>query len=325
MSGAPTGFAAAERALRVMDIAVRRRLDGLLHGEHAGLRPGPGAELDAARPYLPGQDDVRRMDWSVTARTGTPHVRTTVAERELETWVLVDGSASMDFGTAVMEKRDLAVAVVAAVAALTDRPGNRLGACLLTGAGARTSPPRAGRVAARALLRDLLAAPRAEPGPGAAVDLAHGLERWRREHRRPGLRVIVSDFLDTPDTPDTPGDWALPVRRLAARHEVVAVEVVDRREQALPDVGPRVLLDPESGRRREVRTGDRRLRDRYAAAVAAHRAATATALRRAGAAHLVLHTDGDWVTDLAVFLASRRRAARRTPTTSRSPSPRSAP
>ncbi len=324
----PTGFAAAERALRVVDIAVRRRLDGLLHGQHAGLRPGPGGEFDSARPYLPGQDDVRRMDWSVTARTATPHVRTTVAERELETWVLVDGSASMDFGTAVMEKRDLAVAVVAAVAALTDRPGNRLGACLLTGVGARTRPPRAGRVAARALLRDLLAAPRVEPGPTAAVDLAHGLERWRREHRRPGLRVVVSDFLDTHDVP---GAWALPVRRLAARHEVVAVEVVDRREQALPDVGPLVLLDPESGRRREVRTGDRRLRDRYAAAVAEHRAATATALRRAGAAHLVLRTDGDWVTDLAVFLASRRRTARRAPHPRPSPgplpprSPRSAP
>jgi uncharacterized protein (DUF58 family) len=326
MTGPPTGFAAAERALRVVDIAVRRRLDGLLHGEHAGLRPGPGGELDSARPYLAGQDDVRRMDWSVTARTGAPHVRATVAERELETWVLVDGSASMDFGTAVMEKRDLAVAVVAAVAALTDRPGNRLGACLLTGAGPRTRPPRAGRVAARALLRDLLAAPRVEPGPTAAVDLAHGLERWRREHRRPGLRVIVSDFLDTDTDTDTDtGAWALPVRRLAARHEVVAVEVVDRREQALPDVGPLVLLDPESGRRREVRTGDRRLRERYAAAVAAHRAGTAAALRRAGVAHLVLHTDGDWVTDLAVFLASRRRTARRAPSPRPSPSPRSMP
>lgn len=303
------GFAAAERALRVADIAIRRRLDGLLPGEHAGVAPGPGGEPDTARVYLPGQDDVRRMDWAVTARTATPHVRSTIAERALETWVLVDGSASMDFGTAVMEKRDLAVAVVAAVAALTDRPGNRLGACLLTGAGARTHPPRAGRVAARALLRDLLAAPRVDPGPAAGIDLAAGLERLHREHRRAGLRVIVSDFLDA----GAGADWALPVRRLAARHEVVAVEVVDRHEQALPDVGPVVLVDPESGRRCEVRTGDARLRERYAAAVAAHRAATATALRRAGAAHLVLHTDGDWVGDLARFLTARRRAVRRTP------------
>ena len=237
--------------------------------------------------------------------------------------MLVDGSASMDFGTAVMEKRDLAVAVVAAVAALTDRPGNRLGACLLTGSGPRIQPPRPGRVAARALLRAMLDAPRTDPGPGASIDLAAGLERWRREHRRPGLRVIVSDFLDRPD--EGRGDWALPVRRLAARHEVIAVEVVDRREQALPDVGPLVLVDPESGRRREVHTGDRRLRERYASAVAAHRAGTAAALRRAGAAHLVLHTDRDWITDLARFVAARRRAARRTRLVNPHPAHRSTP
>ena len=111
----------AERALRRLDITIRGRVDGLLHGDHAGLRLGAGGELDTARPYRPGEDDVRRMDWSVTARTGVPHVRATLAERELETWVLVDSSASMDFGTAVMEKRDLAVAVVAAIAR-PDRP-----------------------------------------------------------------------------------------------------------------------------------------------------------------------------------------------------------
>ena len=116
--------------------------------------------------------------------------------------------------------------------------------------------------------------------------------------------MVVSDFLD--DNADT--DWSRPVRLLAARHDVIAVEVIDPREEALPDVGPLVLLDPESGRRREVQTGDRRLRERYAATVAQHRAATATALWRAGAAHLVLHTDGDWITDLARFLAGRRRA-----------------
>jgi uncharacterized protein (DUF58 family) len=119
----------------------------------------------------------------------------------------------------------------------------------------------------------------------------------------------VSDFLDSDHTA---GEWALPVRRLATRHEVTAVEVVDRREQELPDVGPLVLLDPESGRRREVHTGDQRLRERYAAAVAAHRAGTAAALSRAGAAHLVLHTDGDWITDLTRFVTARRRVTRRT-------------
>jgi uncharacterized protein (DUF58 family) len=299
-------LATAERALRVHELAIRRRLDGLLHGGRLGRRTGPGAELDDVRPYRPAQDDVRRMDWNVTARAGEPHVRASIAEPELETWVLVDASASMDFGTALMEKRDLAVAVVAAVLALTDRPGNRLGVRLAGGADPRTVPPRPGRQAGRVLLRDLLAAPRTPQGAG--LDLATAVERLHREQRRPGLRVIVSDLL--PRTPGERLDWVVPLRRLAARHDVLAVEVTDRREAALPDVGLLTLVDPESGRRTHVRTGDRRLRERYARAVADHRAATAVAIRSAGADHLVLRTDGDWVGDVARFVAVRRRTAR---------------
>ena len=310
-------LAAGERSLRALEIALRRRVPGVLQGDRSGVGPGPGGDLDAAREYRPGQDDVRRMDWSVSARTGVAHVRTTLAERELETWVLVDGSASMDFGTALLEKRDLAVAVLAAVGALTGRPGNRLGACVASGGAWRTHRPRGGRAGTRLLVRAVAAAPRAEPGPDAAVDLAAGLERLRREHRRPGLRVVVSDFLDPVlDDPRSgpaagPPPWAAPLRRLARRHDVVAVEVVDPRELALPDVGLVTLVDPETGRRREVRTDDRRLRARYAAAATAHRAGTAAAVRAAGAAHLVLRTDGDWVTDVARFATARRSSARR--------------
>ncbi len=304
-------LAAADRALRRLDIVLRRRIDGMLQGDRRGRRPGPDGELDSTRPYLLGQDDVRRMDWTVTARTGTPHVRASIAERELETWVLVDGSASMDFGTAVMEKRDLAVAVVAAVGSLTERPGNRLGACVLTGTELHTHRPLRGRVANRVLLRRLLDAPRADPGPAAAADLGWGLERLRRQFRRPGLRVIVSDFLEPAGV--VPGGWEPALRRLAARHEVIAVEVVDPREQSLPDVGLLTLVDPETGRRHEVQTGDGRLRARYAATITAYRAATADAMRRSGAAHLVLSTDGDWITDVARFVAVRRRAIRGVP------------
>jgi uncharacterized protein (DUF58 family) len=301
-------LAAAERALRVQELAIRRRLDGLLHGDRLGRRTGPGAELAEVRPYRPGQDDVRRMDWNVTARAGEPHVRASIAEPELTTWVLVDASASMDFGTARMEKRDLAVAVVAAVLALTDRPGNRLGVLVLGGAVPRTIPPRTGRQAARTMLRELLAAPRTPPGASPGLDLAAGLEGLHREQRRPGLRVIVSDLL--PRSPGERLDWVVPLRRLAARHDVIAVEVTDRREAALPDVGLLTLVDPESGRASHVRTGDRRLRERYERAVADHRAATAVALRSAGADHVVLRTDRDWAGDIARFLAVRRRTAR---------------
>jgi uncharacterized protein (DUF58 family) len=305
---APT-VARADAALRRLDLTVRRRLDGLLPGEHAGLRSGPGGEADTPRPYRPGQDDVRRIDWAVTARTGELHVRGSVAEHELETWVLVDASASMDFGTAVLEKRELAVAVVAAVGALTDAPGNRLGAAALTAAGLRSHRARPGRPARLALLRALADLPRHEPGPLAGARLGAGLERLRREHRRPGLRVVVSDLLPGGGDPAEGVEWEVPLRRLAARHDVVVVEVVDPRDAALPDVGALVLLDPETGRRREVRT-DRRLRADFAAAAAAHRAATAAAVRRAGAAHLVLHTDGDWVTAIARFAGARRRTRR---------------
>jgi uncharacterized protein (DUF58 family) len=308
MTAPVAGLEPAERALRMLDLAVRRRLDGLLHGEHAGRRPGPGAELDDVRPYRPAEDDARRIDWNVTARAGQVHVRTTVADPELESWVLVDGSASMDFGTSVREKRDLAVAVVGAVHALTDRPGNRLGARLVGGASPRTFPPRHGRRAAGGLLRALLTAPRTAPGPGAAVDLAGALDRLHRDQRRPGLRVVVSDFL--PSGAPEPS-WGAPLRRLTARHDVVAVEVTDPRDHALPDVGLLTLVDPESGRTRQVQTADRRLRERYARAVAEHRAQTSHLLRRAGADHLVLRTDGDWAGDIARFVAARRRTARR--------------
>lgn len=310
-TGSNTGvntLVAGERALRRLDIMLRHRIDGFTHGDRPGRRPGPGSEPHAVRLYRPGEDDVRRMDWTVTARTGTPHVRVTVAERELETWVLVDGSASMDFGTALLEKRDVAVAMVAAVGALTDRPGNRLGACLLTGDGLRTHRPRAGRTGTRGLLRALAGVERAEPGPAAIADLGAGIERLRRDHRRPGLRVIVSDFLDA-----SPG-WEPPLRRLAARNDVIAVEVVDPRDESLPDVGLLTLVDPETGFRQEVSTRSSRLRARYAAEVAAHRDRTAAALRRAGAAHLVLRTDRDWVGDVARFVTARRRASRRSPT-----------
>ena len=308
-----TEQAEIQRVMRRLELTVVRRLDGLLQGEHLGLLPGPGSEPAAARPYRPGEDDLRRMDWGVTARTTQPHVRDLVADRELETWALVDLTASMDFGTARAEKRDLAVAAVAAVGFLTAGDGNRLGAHLLGAGGVRTLPARSGRPALLGLVRGLLTAERAEPGP-AGPTLGAAVEELDRRHRRRGLRIVVSDFLD-------PGpDWEPALRRLAARHQVLAVEVVDPRELELPDVGLLAVVDPETGRRREVWTGRRALRERYADGAAAHRLAVRTALRRAGADHLVLRTDRDWVRDLARYATDRRRRARarRAPVTTRS-------
>ncbi|CAM3123905.1 DUF58 domain-containing protein [Saccharomonospora xinjiangensis] len=285
-----------EAGLRTLELDVRRRLDGLLQGNHLGLVPGPGSEPGEARPYQPG-DDVRRMDWAVTARTTTPHIRETVADRELETWVVADLSPSLDFGTAACEKRDLVVCAVAAVAHLTGGGGNRIGALLSNGAETVRVPPRGGLGHARDLVRRVALLPRAEEGTRG--DLATLVDKLRRPPRRRGLAVVVSDFLG-------PVAWERPLRALSARHELLAVEVLDPRDVDLPEVGSVVLADPETGRQREVRTSAL-LRKEFAAAASAHRAEVARAIRQAGAGHLVLRTDSDWIADLVRFVVARKR------------------
>jgi uncharacterized protein (DUF58 family) len=286
-----------EAGLRSLELAVRGRLDGLLQGNHLGLVPGPGSEPGEARAYQPG-DDVRRMDWAVTARTTEPHVRETVADRELETWVVLDLSPSLDFGTAGCEKRDLAVAALAAVAHLTRGGGNRIGAHVTTGERTLRIPARGGLVHARGMLRRVAELPRAPEGTRG--DLTAAIEQLRRPPRRRGLAVVVSDFLGEPD-------WESSLRALSHRHDLLAVEVLDPRELELPDVGTVVLADPETGRQREVVTSPLLCRE-FAAAAAAHRERVAAALRRAGAAQLTLRTDSDWIADIVRFALARKRA-----------------
>jgi uncharacterized protein (DUF58 family) len=286
-----------EAALRTLEMSVRVRLDGLLQGNHLGLVPGPGSEPGEARIYQPG-DDVRRMDWAVTARTTEPHVRETVADRELETWVLLDLSASLDFGTAACEKRDLAIAALAAVTHLTRGGGNRIGALVATGEQLMRIPARGGLVHAQGMLRRVARMARAPEGTRG--DLTAAVEQLRRPPRRRGLAVIISDFLGDPD-------WERPLRALSGRHELLAVEVLDPRELELPDVGTVVLADPESGRQREVTITPVLARE-FAAAAAEHRDQVAAALRRCGAAHLTLRTDSDWIADVVRFVLARKRA-----------------
>ncbi|WP_330278178.1 DUF58 domain-containing protein [Lentzea sp. NBC_00516] len=285
-----------EAALRMLELEVRRRLDGLLQGNHLGLVPGPGSEPGEARTYQPG-DDVRRMDWAVTARTTIPHIRETVADRELETWMAIDLSPSLDFGTAACEKRDLAIAATAAVAHLTRGGGNRIGAAVSTGAENVRIPARGGLAHARGMIRKIAEIDRAPEGTRG--DLAALLEQLRRPPRRRGLIVVVSDFLGGME-------WQRPLRALSARHDIVAIEVVDPRDVDLPEVGTVVLSDPESGRQREV-TASALLRKEFGAAAAEHRGEVAAGLRRAGAGHLVLRTDSDWIADTVRFVVARKR------------------
>jgi uncharacterized protein (DUF58 family) len=289
-----------EAGLRTLELTVRRRLDGLLQGNHLGLLPGPGSELAEARPYRAG-DDVRRMDWAVTARTTEPHVRESVADRELETWVVVDLSPSLDFGTADCEKRDLAIAALAAVVHLTRGGGNRVGAIVSTGAETVRIPARGGVGHARSLLRRVASVPRATDGTRG--DLTQALEQLRRPPRRRGLAVVISDFLGEPD-------WERSLRGLAGRHDLLAIEVVDPRELDLPDVGTVVLADPETGRQREIQTTPLLCRE-FAAAAQDHRDRVAEALRHCGAGHLRLRTDSDWVSDIVRFALARKRVGSR--------------
>ena len=288
-----------EAQLRQIELLVTRRLDGLLHGDHQGLLPAAGSEPSDARTYRIG-DDVRHIDWNLTARTTIPHVRDTTAERELEAWLVVDRSASMDFGTARSEKRDLAHAAAAAFTFMNGRAGNRVGAVVARPGGIRIVPPRTGRAAAMAVVHGLsvdeVRATPDEPAPS----LASALTVADRLARRRGLIVVISDFLDA-------GEWRGDVDRLARRHHVIGVEVRDPREDDLAPVGLLTLVDPETGRRLEVNTNSAKLRARFARAAADRRAATGKALRGAGARHLVLSTDRDWLLDIVRAVVAWRR------------------
>lgn len=292
---APPDRAAA--LLARLQLLVTRRLDGLLQGEYLGLLPGPGSEPGESRPYRAG-DDVRRMDWPVTARTTVPHVRQTEADRELETWLAVDASASLDFGTAHWLKRDLALAAAAAMTHLTVRGGNRVGGVIAGGGQPlRRLPARPGRGHAYAVLR-AIATTAVHPG---AVDLGGLIDALGRPPRRRGLAVVISDFLAPAE------QWRRPLRVLAARHDVLAVEVVDPRELELPEVGVLEVIDPETGVLHQVQTSDARLRAGYARAAAEQRAAIAAAVRWAGATRLRLRTDSDWLADMVRHVVARRR------------------
>lgn len=286
-----------ESLLRALDITITRRVEGLLAGDFRSTVLGQGSELAMVRPYVPG-DDVRRIDWNVTARTGEPHVRVDLAERVLVTWLALDTSASMDFGTQDRRKADVAEGVAVAVGHLATRRGNRLGVVTFGGAAEHALPPRAGRAG----LVGLLAALRGEypARAGERLSLGDAMTRTGALARQRSLVVFVSDFRG-------PRDWQRPLLDLAGRHDVLAVEIRDVREQELPNVGLLWLVDPETGRQLRVDTRSRRLRDRFAAAAAAERASIAQTLASAGVRHVVLGTSGDWLRGLVGFLQRSRR------------------
>lgn len=294
--------------LRRLELMVTLRLDGMLRGEFVGVRPGPGSETAGTRTYDVG-DDARRIDWNLTARSLSPQVRTTDADRELHSWVVVDRSSSMDFGTAQCEKRDLAFAATAAFGYLTARHGNRFGILVAGGERVTRFGPSTTRPALLASLSKLHDATRidgtpAERGAPTGVRLVDALLTLERSKPRRGQIVVISDFLDSQD-------WAKPISRLALNHHVVAVQTVDPRELSLPAVGMASFVDAETGRRLHVQTNAASLRNRYEVAARERQESISSALRAAGAEHLVLRTDRDWLLDIVKFVAGQRAMRRR--------------
>jgi uncharacterized protein (DUF58 family) len=282
--------------LRALDISIGRRMEGLLAGDYRSSLYGDGTELAQVRPYVPG-DDVRRIDWNVTARTNEPHVRVQLAERVLVTWLVLDTSASMQFGTAERRKADVAEGAAIAIGHVATRRGNRLGVVTFGDSRPRALPARQGRMG----LVGLLTALRQEPDDArvGSTSLGEALSRTGALTRQRSLVVVVSDFRG-------PRDWRRPLLELAGRHDVLALEVRDPREQQLSNVGALWLVDPETGRLLRVDTRSRRLRERFAAAAAHERSDMERELASVGVRHLVLSTSGDWLRTLAVFLRRKR-------------------
>jgi uncharacterized protein (DUF58 family) len=285
-----------DAAVARVDLTLRRRAAGVLPGDHRTPGAGDGTELAQLRPYEVG-DDPRRLDAAATARTGVPHVRLQVPERAITTWLVLDVSPSMAFGTRDRLKSDVAEGVAEVIGRSAVRRGGRI-AVALAGAGEPLGlPPRGGRGALAGLRR--LTASGVAPDAGDAAtaspparphDLAAALDRVGRLARSRGAVFVVSDFRDD--------GWSGPLRALAGRHDVTAVEITDPLEAELPAAGHLVLVDPERGELVEADTSSAELREAYAAAESARRDALVTTLRRAGAAHVVLSTAGEWLRDL---------------------------
>lgn len=276
--------------VELLDLVVARRAAGSLPGDRRGAGVGQGTELAQLRPYQVG-DDVRRLDAAASARTGVPHVRLEVPERTLTTWLVLDVSPSMAFGTGERLKSDVAEGVSLVLGRLAVRRGGRV-ALMRFGAGdPRLMPPHGGRGGVVALRRALAEGVAPDGTAADASGLARALARLTKVAGQPGLVVVVSDFRDD-------AGWERPLGALAARHSVLAVEVHDPREAELPAAGQLRLVDPETGALVEVDTSRRGLRERFADAERERREAVAGEFRRLRVAHVALSTAGDWLADL---------------------------
>jgi len=296
----PTSATTPERILQRLDWQVIRRLDGLLQGDYRSLFYGYGVDFADLREYQP-EDDIRYIDWNVTARLNTPYVRKYVEDREITAWFLLDLSPSVDFGTVEIQKRTMLIDFVTTLARLLTRHGNRVGAMLYGGRVERTIPARGGRLHVLRLINDLLKHPRLPNAP--FTDLNALLTAGLHSIKKRSLIMVISDFISQPG-------WERTLTLLGQRHEVLAVRLWDPREAELPDVGPIIMEDSETGEQLYVDTHDRGFRERFQEASQRRESDLTEAFKRSGVDALSLSTDEDLVRAIVRFAGLRQRRRR---------------
>ncbi len=289
-----------ERLLLRLDWQVIRRLDGLLQGDYRTLFYGYGVDFADLREYQP-EDDIRYIDWNVTARMDTPYVRQYVEDREITAWFLLDLSPSMDFGAVEGLKRNILIEFVTTVARILTRHGNRVGAIFYGNRVERTIPARGGRIQVLRLVNDLLKQPQLPKAP--FTNLAPLLDAALHTIKQRSLLFIVSDFISEPG-------WERPLKLLSQRHETLAVRLWDPREIDLPDIGVVIMEDAETGEQLYVDTSDKRFRQRFREAAQQREAALTETFKRAGVDTLALSTEDDLVRSIVRFAQSRRARRR---------------
>ena len=296
----------ADQLLKQLEWTVIRRLDGLLQGDYRTLFRGAGLDLADLREYQL-HDDVRHIDWNVTARLQVPHVRQFTEDREINAWFLLDLSASVDFGSHTTRKRDVLAQFVGVLARLMTRHGNKVGALLFSNQLDTVIPARGSRLHVLHLLHRLLppAATKVHkaPQPKDQTHLGDLLMGALGHIKRRSLVFVVSDFISTPG-------WEKPLGQLAQKHEVIAVRLVDPAEQQLPDIGLVTLEDPETGEQIFVDMHDTKFRTRFEELAAQNETEIFTSFAKAGVDALELSTDEALVHTIVRFAQMRKQRAR---------------
>ena len=295
----PSSVLTPEGLLRRLEWRVIRRLDGHMQGDYRTMLRGVGVDVADLREYEPG-DDMRHIDWNVTARTDVAHVRTYLEDRELTAWLLLDRSPSMGFGPTERQKETVLVEVAITLARVLTRGGNRVGAIVFNNVVERTIPPRNGRIQVLRLAHELLRPPNESSG---STDLTQLIEAGASVARRRSLVFVISDFISEPG-------WERAMSRLTERHEVIAIRLADPRELELPDAGWLVVEDVETGELLSVDTSDPEFRRRFSDAAAAREAEIRELTKQAGTPLYDVSTEDDLVRALVRMVESRRRQRR---------------